>query len=148
MSRLREQVLEFHQKLGVVGDLSRPGEQAPDIKRLRAHLVTEEFFEFLTALGMPATDAQRDIIRHTIDHVEMGSTDLPALADALADIDYVVEGTRIAFGIDGDPIAEEVHRANMTKLGGPRREDGKILKPDGWEPPDIEECLYEQGWLS
>ena len=41
----------------------------------------------------------------------------------------------------------EVHRANMAKAGGPRRhEDGKLLKPVGWSPPDIEGELKKQGW--
>jgi predicted HAD superfamily Cof-like phosphohydrolase len=34
----------------------------------------------------------------------------------------------------------------MAKLvdGKPiRREDGKILKPEGWTPPDIKKILYE-----
>ena len=146
MSRLREQVLEFHTKLGVVGDRARPGEQTTEIKRLRAHLVTEEFFEFLEALGMPLDEKIQAKVRKDLDAPVVSSTDLPKLADALADIDYVVEGTRIAFGIHGQDVAEEVHRANMAKLGGPRREDGKILKPEGWTPPDIEGVLRSQGW--
>jgi predicted HAD superfamily Cof-like phosphohydrolase len=27
-----------------------------------------------------------------------------------------------------------------------RREDGKILKPEGWTPPDIEGVLRQHGW--
>lgn len=27
-----------------------------------------------------------------------------------------------------------------------KRADGKILKPEGWQPPDIERVLIEQGW--
>lgn len=146
MSRLREMVLEFHEKLGVTGDLSKPGEQTEDIKRLRAQLVAEEFLEFLDSLGW-FTGTIRDAFLAELSH-KPDPTNMPDLADALADLDYVVEGTRIAFGVNGDPIAEEVHRANMAKLGGPRREDGKILKPEDWTPPDIEEELYEQGWLS
>jgi predicted HAD superfamily Cof-like phosphohydrolase len=72
--------------------------------------------------------------------------DLPELADALADLDYVVEGARLEFGINGAPIATEVHRANMAKLDGPVREDGKKQKPEGWKPPDIESELRKQGW--
>jgi len=46
-------------------------------------------------------------------------------------------------GIDLMPFYEEVHRTNMAKLGGPKREDGKQLKPPGWEPPRIGEILKE-----
>jgi predicted HAD superfamily Cof-like phosphohydrolase len=73
--------------------------------------------------------------------------DLPAFADALADIDYVVEGARLEFGINGSPIADEVHRANMAKLGGPKRADGKHMKPEGWTPPDVAGELVKQGWV-
>lgn len=38
-------------------------------------------------------------------------------------------------------VFDEVHRSNMAKLGPDgtpiRREDGKVLKPAGWTPPDI-----------
>lgn len=37
------------------------------------------------------------------------------------------------------PFFKEVHRTNMHKLEGPKREDGKQLKPPGWKPPRIEE---------
>jgi predicted HAD superfamily Cof-like phosphohydrolase len=41
-------------------------------------------------------------------------------------------------GIDLRPYFREVHRTNMWKLKGPKREDGKQLKPEGWKPPRIE----------
>jgi len=40
----------------------------------------------------------------------------------------------------------EVHRANMDKAGGPKRADGKVLKPEGWKPPDIHGILEQWGW--
>jgi len=41
-------------------------------------------------------------------------------------------------GIDLRPFFREVHRTNMLKTTGPVREDGKRLKPEGWQPPRIE----------
>jgi len=144
---IHEQVSEFHTAMPVAGDRIKPGEQSIEIRRLRASLVAEEFLELLTALGV---DVHADDLEGRIDFAIFGklkdATDLPALADACADLDYVVEGTRIAFGIFGPPIAAEVHRSNMAKLGGPRREDGKVLKPEGWTPPDIAGELQKQGW--
>ena len=72
------------------------------------------------------------------------------LADALGDLDYVIEGFRLVCGINGEPIADEIQRSNLAKLdadGKPiRRYDGKLLKPPGWTPPDIERELLAQGW--
>ncbi len=47
------------------------------------------------------------------------------------------------FGIDLRPFFREVHRTNMLKLTGPKREDGKQLKPPGWEPPRIKAMLEQ-----
>lgn len=40
--------------------------------------------------------------------------------------------------------ADEVTRSNLAKIVDRkvlRREDNKILKPDGWQPPDIAGAL-------
>lgn len=64
-----------------------------------------------------------------------------SVADALADIVYVVYGTALTYGIDLDSVLREVHRANMSKLGADGkpllRQDGKVLKSDRYRPPDI-----------
>ena len=124
-----------------------PKTPSPDRVRLRASLVMEEAIEFLEACFganayTGALRAQADVVINACAvHI-----DLVEAVDALADIDYVVEGSRLEFGIDGGPIAAEVHRANMAKVGGPVREDGKRLKPPGWTPPDIAGELRKQGW--
>ncbi len=55
----------------------------------------------------------------------------------LADLLYVSYGALDAFGLPADAIFAEVHRANLSKAGGPRRADGKVLKPPGWRPADV-----------
>lgn len=66
------------------------------------------------------------------------------VADGLADLIYVCIGTALTLGIPLDRVWKEVHRSNMAKVQGGvrRRDDGKILKPDGWTPPDIEGVIY------
>jgi predicted HAD superfamily Cof-like phosphohydrolase len=129
---MQEQVLEFHKKFGcAIGD--RPGMQElengsidPDDKnvtRLRRSLITEEFIELELAF-------------------DEGNFEM--VIDALCDLMYVINGTGVAFGIDLEPFFDEVHRANMTKEGGMVRSDGKILKPIGWQPPDIVGILKKQ----
>lgn len=120
---------------------------ADDVVRLRLRLVAEEFFELLDATL--ANGRLLDLAHHyttcaiRLDAVEV---DLPEFADATIDLDYVVEGARIAFGIDGAPLWDAVHAANLAKMGGPRRADGKLEKPEGWTPPDIAGELRRQGW--
>jgi predicted HAD superfamily Cof-like phosphohydrolase len=68
--------------------------------------------------------------------------DLVGVADALADIIYIAVGTAIEFGIPLDRVWAEVQRSNMAKVDPAtgkalRREDGKILKPDNWTPPNV-----------
>jgi predicted HAD superfamily Cof-like phosphohydrolase len=60
-----------------------------------------------------------------------------SLAHELADLLYVTYGTFAALGLPADAILEEVHRANLAKSAGPRRSDGKQLKPAGWSPADV-----------
>lgn len=69
---------------------------------------------------------------------------LPKIADSLADIIYVAIRCAIIHGIDLRPVWEEVHKANMLKEGGHKREDKKILKPPGWVPSDIAGVLARQ----
>jgi predicted HAD superfamily Cof-like phosphohydrolase len=74
---------------------------------------------------------------------------LAKIADDLGDIDYVVEGTRLEFGIDGASVAAEIHRANMSKRWDDGRfhsENGKVVKSPFWTPPDIDAVLLRQGW--
>lgn len=148
MSKLRDQVREFHVAMNCP-TLSTPQLISDDRVRLRLKLIGEEFFELISAMTPEGKNTLQESIedfKTAVDALTIG-VDIAAMADALADLDYVIEGTRLEFGIDGAPIADEVHRANMTKLGGKVREDGKILKPEGWTPPDIEGELRKQGWV-
>jgi predicted HAD superfamily Cof-like phosphohydrolase len=49
-------------------------------------------------------------------------------------------------GIPFRAVFKEVHRSNMAKLDKNgtvlRREDGKVIKPEGWTPPDIAGVLW------
>jgi predicted HAD superfamily Cof-like phosphohydrolase len=146
VSKLRDQVVEFH------AAMSQPIRPAPSMipeerVRLRAALIAEEFFETMSALfGLGAGLAAAEEKVMAAIRLDAVHVDMLALADGLADLDYVVEGTRLEFGINGDPIAVEVHRANMNKLNGPISPQGKRLKPPGWQPPDIGAELAKQGW--
>jgi predicted HAD superfamily Cof-like phosphohydrolase len=71
--------------------------------------------------------------------------DIVEIADALADIIYIACGTAVSYGIPLNRVFDEVHRSNMAKLVDGkviRRADGKILKPDGWTPPDTKAAVF------
>ena len=76
----------------------------------------------------------------------MSSGNITEIADGIADLIYVLLGTAIEYGININPIWDEVQRTNMLKEGGGIRPDGKILKPEGWLSPDIAGILKQQGW--
>lgn len=62
---------------------------------------------------------------------------LEGTIDGLCDMLATVYGAAVTFGIDLAPFWPEIHRANMDKVGGPQRGDGKRLKPDDWTPPNL-----------
>lgn len=148
MTKLRDQLIEFHQAAGQPV-LERPQVPPDDRVRLRLKLVAEECFEFLEASlsDAEALEEAKALVLQAILNQEI-DVDMIKAADALGDIDYVVEGSRLEFGVKGEPIADEIHRANMAKFGPGSwvREDGKIMKPPGWRPPDIARELRKQGW--
>ena len=72
----------------------------------------------------------------------MAAKSLPDIADAIANSIYVLVGTALEYGIPLDRVWAAVQAANMAKVDPAtglvrKRADGKILKPDGWQPPDI-----------
>ena len=62
--------------------------------------------------------------------------------DALIDILVVTIGAIHSFGADAEGAWKEVMRTNFAKIDREtgkvrKREDGKVLKPIGWSPPDL-----------
>jgi predicted HAD superfamily Cof-like phosphohydrolase len=66
--------------------------------------------------------------------------------DALIDILVVTIGALHSIGADVEGAWREVMGTNQAKIN-PRtgrvnkREDGKVLKPEGWKPPELEKFL-------
>ena len=122
MNSFQQDVRDFNQAMG----FGHPTD--PSIERypfqLRCDLILEEAHEFVEACKDP-------------NWVEM--------IDALIDLLYVTFGALDAMGVDATLFWDEVHRSNMLKLGPDgqpiRRADGKITKPEGWQPPDIAKVL-------
>lgn len=66
------------------------------------------------------------------------ATDVAEQADALVDAIYYICDTAVRHGMNLDRVFDIVHGANMQKVVDGRvirRDDGKILKPEGWQDP-------------
>jgi predicted HAD superfamily Cof-like phosphohydrolase len=81
----------------------------------------------------------------------VADADIVGIADALADIVYVIYGTAVTYGIDLNRVLAEVHRSNMSKLDGNGkpliRDDGKVIKSEQYFPPDVAGVLKLQSPL-
>lgn len=118
-----------------------------DVARAGKHPVQKQVEEFHRALDIPVgafpafrrrglrAELIREEAEETINAIYAG--DLVETIDGLCDLLCVTYGAAVEFGVDLAPYWEEVHRTNMAKKGGPVREDGKRLKPEGWVAPDI-----------
>lgn len=116
-------VKDFHEKV-----IEDKFETAPHItdkehQLLRLELITEEICETFKSIC---------------------ADDLVGIADGIVDSIVVLLGTAVTYGIDIRPIWDEVHKTNMAKVGGKKREDGKMLKPDGWKAPSISDLILSQ----
>ena len=85
-----------------------------------------------------------DLITEEYEELKQALTDLNRVEqlDALVDILVVTMGAIRAGGFDGEGAWNEVMRTNFAKIDPEtgkvrKREDGKVLKPEGWEPPQL-----------
>jgi len=123
-----DQVREFHETYGL------PVASAPSLcdektNQLRINLLAEEVEELKEAL-------------------EIG--DMVEVLDALTDIQYVLDGAYLSFGLHGVKQAafDEVHRSNMSKLGADgkpirRESDGKVMKGPSYFKPNMAQFVAE-----
>lgn len=122
MTKEQQMVDEFHKTFNLPRK-NKPFRPSLKVCALRFSLIKEELEELKDAM-------------------ELGS--ITKTADAIADLLYVVYGAACSFGLDMEPIFNEVHRSNMTKVGGYKREDGKWIKPDTYSPPNLKPIIEEQ----
>lgn len=92
-----------------------------DQSRLYAKLIAEEYAEFCESI-IDNNDTEK--------------------ADACFDMIWVIVGYARSRGWDMDAAWVEGAKSNLSKIDPNtglvrRREDGKILKPEGWKEPDF-----------
>ena len=121
-----DQVQEFHETYGLPVEAEQTTGSA-QTKQLRINLLQEELDELKEALDND-------------DYVET--------LDALIDLQYVLDGAFLSFGMQDvkEAAFNEVHRSNMSKLGEDgkpiRREgDGKVMKGPNYFKPDMTQFI-------
>ncbi|MFT3851822.1 MAG: nucleoside triphosphate pyrophosphohydrolase family protein [Ilumatobacteraceae bacterium] len=123
-----EALVESHRVQRLVSNDVPTLDVPDDVKALRCALIDEEAGEFREALD---------------------AGDIVEVADAIADLLYVVYGAARTFGIPVREVFAEVHRSNMTKLddnGDPiLRPDGKVMKGPNFSPPNLLPILQAAG---
>jgi predicted HAD superfamily Cof-like phosphohydrolase len=84
------------------------------------------------------------LIQEELDELKqaIGDQDPVEKLDALLDIVVVTIGAIHSMGADAEGGWKEVMRTNFAKIDKEtgkvrKREDGKVLKPVGWTPPDL-----------
>lgn len=136
------------------------------LRRLRVLLVAQELAELAQALGVSLeidvkpvepgrqyTDPKSIMngmhqtvwvapaeLCYSDSHVDMIEA-----ADAFGDLDYVVQGGNLSFGIPAGLVMYAIHVSNMSKLGDDGKpitnEDGKTVKGPNFKEPDIRAVL-------
>ena len=118
IQKIRAEIIE---KYGLI-------EMAIQDLELQKQEVTEEFKELKEAIA---------------------AGDLVEQLDALEDILVVTIGAIHSAGMDGEGGWKEVMRTNFAKIDKEtgkvrKREDGKVLKPLGWTPPDLKPFITKE----
>lgn len=124
---------------------------------MRINLIAEEFCEMLDAFGVKynfefVLDDEYSASSRKLDASWVSTfrdkIDVVEVADAIGDQKYVLMGTDLTLGIDGDSVSLEIHNSNMTKLGEDGnpiyRSDGKILKGPDYVKPNIKKILFPE----
>jgi len=88
-----------------------------------------------------------DLIREEVQELEDSQHPVTDL-DALIDILVVTIGAIHSMGADAEGAWNEVMRSNLAKIDPEsgrvvKRDDGKVLKPEGWTAPWLDPFLNE-----
>lgn len=129
MPELYQQAKEFRKSFEFSNELTTAS------FALQKRLINEEYYEVMEAAN------------GCVDH-EFTVWSKAELLKELADLVFVCYQMAALLGMDLDEAMDRVFKSNMSKLGPDgkpiRREDGKVLKGDGYRPPELLDLVPEQ----
>lgn len=130
----REDVVsEFHKAFGQDVDKEMNSRNL----KLRHGLIYEEYEELKDEFAAALADLAQ--------YGEVKPKTKERMLKELADLQYVISGMAVTFGLPLQVAFVRVHKSNMSKLGEDGkpvyREDGKVLKSDKYAPPDLEDLV-------
>ncbi len=145
------QVYLFHEKFGVPWHTDDPQWPGPRRIALRERLMHDEREELVVAwdalneflLGAGCDDGIVHAGNGPKEFADGFRKRLAAVAREMVDEIYTIIGTAGEFGIDLAAAWDVVHRANMAKENGGKDQQGKVLKPQGWQEPDVEGAIFK-----
>jgi predicted HAD superfamily Cof-like phosphohydrolase len=95
-------------------------------------------------------DLYLNLIKEEVEELQVAvdACDPVEQLDALIDILVVTIGAIHSAGFDAEGAWKEVMRTNFAKIDKEtgmvrKREDGKVMKPLGWEPPNLKPFLIK-----
>jgi len=117
-------------------------------------MMLDEIMELFATVLPPAQakEALKDFVVQSKDIAKVEgdeATIISEQADALVDVYYYSLNAACKKGVNLSSIFSLVHQANMNKRDPAtgqfiKREDGKIIKPKGWQPPDVDSEVERQ----
>ena len=114
--------------------------------------------KFMNACGQTVGERNQDqfdlylkLIKEEVDELQtaVDQNDRVEQLDALIDIMVVTVGAVQSLGVDGEGAWKEVMSTNFSKIDSltgrvRKREDGKVLKPTGWQPPQLAKYINQE----
>ena len=131
MNAYEQKVREFHAATDAAIDCGF------DIRllELRKTLIAEEVKELFAELDKAIEELKSG--------VQVAKPTRLNMMKEIADVQYVLSGTSVSFGLPANEVFARVHESNMSKLGPDgkplMRADGKVLKGPNYHPPVLED---------
>ena len=131
-----DKVCEFQRAMGQ--DINV--DYSADLLRLRMALLKEEFKE--------VEDEVRIAIEECDNKGSVSFITKTQILKELCDLQYVLSGFAVTFGLAIEPAFNRVHASNMSKLvkGKPVKDDkGKVMKGKNYEAPNLTDLICDMG---